>query len=262
MKFTNFLTAGAFALSLVSPIATADDADTTMSDAQKKQMEQVIHDYLVKNPEVLLEASQALQQKQQQNMQEQAKAAIKEGGAQMFQDTLTVSGNPKGNVTVVEFFDYRCHYCAKMTPILDDLVKNDSDVRIIYKEFPIFGGSSELASKAAIAAAKQGKYKPMHDALFNLGKNFEEKDIMNAAQKLGLDMNKLKKDMDSKEVKDMLDANRQLAEKLKLMGTPAFIVAPTPNGQFKQGTDAFSFIPGAATKEALQKLIKEATTKS
>jgi protein-disulfide isomerase len=235
----------------------ADDAASSMTDAQKKETEKVIHDYLVNNPEVLLEASQALQQKQQQNMQQQAQSAIQENADDLFKGKLTSVGNVKGNVTVVEFFDYQCIHCKKMTPIIDGLVKKDSDLRVVYKEFPIFGKSSETASRAALAAGMQGKYKQMHDALLNIEKHLDDQIVMDTAKSLGLDMKKLKKDMDSKEVTDILESNRQLAEKLHLMGTPAFIVASTPNGKFKKGTEP-SFIPGAATEESLQELIKKA----
>jgi protein-disulfide isomerase len=260
VKFTNLLAAGALATTLVSSAVIAAEATTTapsMSDAQKKDIEKVVHDYLVANPEVLLEASQALQTKQQQNMQQQAQSAIQENAAQLFQGKLTTTGNPKGNVTVVEFFDYQCIHCKKMSPTLDSLVKKDSDLRVIYKEFPIFGKSSEIASRVALAAGMQGKYQAMHEALFKIEKRLDNKLVMEAAKSVGLDMAKLKKDMDGKEVTAILEDNRQLAEKLHLMGTPAFIVASTPNGLLKAGTEP-SFIPGAASEESLQELIKKA----
>jgi protein-disulfide isomerase len=259
VKFTNLLTAGALATSLLSPAINAADATApaALTDAQKKEFEKVIHDYLVSNPEVLLEASQALQQKQQQNMQQKAQAAILENVAQIFEGKLTTAGNPKGNVTIVEFFDYQCIHCKKMAPTMDSLIKKDRDLRVIYKEFPIFGQSSDTASRAALAAAMQGKYMAMHEALLKIENRLDEKQIMDTAKSVGLDVTKLKTDMNSKEVSDILTANRQLAEKLQLMGTPAFIVASTPDGQFKTGSDV-SFVPGAASEESLQELIKKA----
>lgn len=258
MKFTNLLTAGALATSLVSSaVMAADPTPTPMPEAQKKQFEQLIHDYLISNPEVLIEASQALQQKQQQNMQQQAQSAIQENAAQLFQAGSTTVGNPKGNVTIVEFFDYQCSHCKKMGPTMDSLVKKDSGLRVIYKEFPIFGKSSETASRAALAAGMQGKYLQMHNELLKTEKRLDDQIVMDIAKNLGLDMEKLKKDMDSKEVTDTLDSTRQLAEKLHLMGTPAFIVAATPGGQLKAGTEP-SFVPGAASEETLQEFIKKA----
>lgn len=258
MKFSSFLTAGALASTLVLPTAMAADASSSsMSDTQKKDIEKVVHDYLLSNPEVLLEASQALQQKQQQNMQQQAASAIQEQAPQLFQGDLTSVGNKKGNVTVVEFFDYQCIHCKKMSPTMESLVKKDANLRVIYKEFPIFGKSSETASRVALAAGMQGKYMAMHEALLKMDKRLDDKVVMDAAKSLGLDMTKLKKDMQSKEVTAILDGNRQLAEKLHLMGTPAFIIAATPEGKFKTGSEP-SFVPGAASEESLQEMIKKA----
>lgn len=246
---------------MVSPTVFA--ANATNSNAfnsdQKKEMEKVIHDYLVNNPEVLLEASQALQQKQQQAMQEQAQGAIKENANQLFSDNLTVMGNPKGGVTLVEFFDYQCIHCKKMAPALNNLIKKDKNLRIVYKEFPIFGKSSDTASRVALAAAMQGKYQAMHDALIQQDKRLTDQVVMDLAKSVGLDMTKLKTDMQSKTVTDALEANRQLAEKLHLMGTPAFVVGSTPNGQLKANTTP-AFIPGAASEEALQDLINKASS--
>lgn len=258
MKFTNVLTVSALAASLMSATVMADETlASSMSDAQKKEIEKVVHDYLVANPEVLVEASQTLQQKQQQNMQQQAQSAIKDNTEQLFQTKSAVAGNPKGSVTVVEFFDYQCGHCKKMSPILDQLIKKDSDLRVVYKEFPIFGKSSEFASKAALAAGMQNKYQAMHQALLNMEQRLDDKNVLDAAKKVGLDMKKFKLDLESKEVNDTLEANRALAEKLHLMGTPAFIVASTPDGQFKAGSEP-SFVPGAASEETLQELIKKA----
>jgi protein-disulfide isomerase len=262
MKLKTILTAGALATTLVSQGLMAADVATApvtsaMGDTQKKEIEQIIHDYLVTNPEVLIEASQVLQQKQQKTLQDQAKSAISENAASLFDGKLTTIGNPKGRVTVVEFFDYQCIHCKKMSPILNSLIKKDSDVRVIFKEFPIFGKSSELASRAALAAGMQGKYQAMHEALMKTEKRLDDNVLMEIAKSVGLDTKKLKKDMDSKEVSDILDANRQVAEKLHLMGTPAFIVAATPDGKFKVGSEP-SFVPGEASEEALQEMVKKA----
>lgn len=253
MEFKKILKVGALASVLSSPMLMAAGASSNnQNDFEKK-----VHDYLVNNPEVLVEASQALQQKQQRNLQEQAKAAIGENANAVFSGTLAVAGNPKGKVTLVEFFDNQCIHCKHMVPVINTLVEKNSDLRVIYKEFPIFGQDSEMASKVALAAAMQGKYTQMHDALLKLEGKLNEKVVMNAAKSLGLNMEKLKKDMDSKTVTDLLEDNRKLAEKLHLMGTPAFIVASTPNGVLDAKTQP-TFIPGAASEQDLQALIKKA----
>lgn len=255
VKIKKLLVASALSTALVAPASFAADSFT---DAQKQDFQKMVHDYIVNNPEVLVEASQALQQKQQQNMQEQAKSAIAENANQLFVGNTTSVGNPKGDVTLVEFFDYQCGHCKKMKPVMSELVKNDKNLRVLYMEFPIFGKSSELASRAALAASMQGKYQQMHNALFDIDSRLDEKLIMGAASSIGLNVEKLKTDMNSKEVSNMLDVNRKLAEKLRLMGTPAFIVASTPKGVFKAGSTP-AFVPGAASQQALQDLIKKAS---
>lgn len=239
---------------MASPITVAANS---MSPEQQKDVEKIVHDYLLNNPEVLVEVSQALQQKQQQNVQQQAKSAIMENAGELFGGKLAVSGNPKGAVTMVEFFDYQCIHCKKMAPTIAELIKKDSNLRVIYKEFPIFGKSSEVAAKAALAAGMQGKYQQMHDALLKTEKRLDDKVVMDTAKSVGLDIKQLQKDMDSKTVTEQLDANRQLAEKMHLMGTPAFVIASTPAGQFDAKKEP-TFIPGAASQEVLQDLISKA----
>ena len=257
MKIKRLLTVGILASAVASPVMAAD----TLSAEQQQQIEKVVHNYLLKNPEVLVEVSQVLQKKQQQNMQQQAKSAILDSGDQLLAGTMSVAGNPKGNVTLIEFFDYQCIHCKKMAPVISELIKKDSNLRVVYKEFPIFGGSSEYASKAVLAAAMQGKYLPLHEALLALDKRLDPKLIMSTAKSLGLDTTKLEKDMASKLVADELAASRALAEKLHLMGTPAFIVAATPGGKFSV-TPEPAFIPGGASVEDLQALIKKASKKA
>lgn len=255
MKVSSLLIVGA--LFATSSAAMADQAAAPISSTQTKEIEKIVHDYLVNHPEVLIEASQALQQKQQETMQQQAQSAIQKNADQLFTDSMTVIGNPKGNVTLVEFFDYQCIHCKKMSPVIAGLVKKDGNLRVVFKEFPIFGKSSETASRAALAAAMQGKYMQMHEALIGQEKRLNDEIINQAAQSIGLDMEKFKTDMNSQKVTDALNANRQLAEKLHLMGTPAFVIASTPAGQFKQGSQP-AFIPGAASEETIVELIKKA----
>ncbi|MDP3560323.1 MAG: DsbA family protein [Legionellaceae bacterium] len=232
-------------------------AEASFTEAQKQEIQNIVHQYLVQNPTVLMEASQALQKQTQDKMATQAKTAIVKEAALIFVDPLTVVGNPKGKVTLVEFFDYQCIHCKKMAPTLENLVAKNKDLRVIYKEFPIFGKSSEVASRAALAAAMQGKYLALHDALIKDDKHLSDKSVMDLAQKAGLNMEQLKKDMNGKTVTDQLAATRQLAEKLYLMGTPAIIIAATPDGQWKAGAEP-TFLPGAASEETLQAIIQKA----
>ncbi len=258
MKLTKLLTVSALASALVSPTVIADT--TSISPEQKVQIEKIIHDYLLSSPEVLMEASQALQAKQQLAQQTEAKSAITQNVSELLNEKLAVDGNPKGDVTVVEFFDYQCGHCKKMKPVIADILAKNKNVRVVYKEFPIFGKTSEIAAKAALAAGMQGKYMAMHDALLQLDKSVTKEVVDETAKSLGLNVAKMQADMDSKAITDELANNRQLAEKMHLMGTPAFVVLSTPAGVFKAGSET-SFIPGGTSAEALQALVNKAAGK-
>lgn len=258
MKRNYLLVTTALVAAMGSSVMRADDATPpALSPENKQQIERVVHDYLVKNPEVLIEASQVLQMKQQQQMQEQAKSAISQNTQELLQGSITAVGNAKGNVTLVEFFDYNCGHCKKMKFVIDDLMSKNNNLRVIYKEFPIFGKDSEVASKMAIAAGMQGQYPRVQEALFRDGGPLNEEKVMYIAKKSSLNMKKLKADMESKTVSDMLKENRELAEKLHLMGTPAFVVLSTPEGKFKPDSE-IAFVPGAASEKSLQELINKA----
>ena len=143
-----------------------------------------------------------------------------------------------------------------MAPVISKLIKADSNLRVVYKDFPIFGKGSNYAAKAALAAKMQGKYQALHDALITKKQRLSPSIVLKTADSVGINTTKLKADMKSKEVEDALKTNMKLAESLRLMGTPAFVVAYTPNGKFSHGNKAF-FVPGAASEGALQSLIKE-----
>lgn len=258
MKVKSIISGIALSTMLTAPAVMAADA---MNAQQKKAIETIVHDYLVSNPEVLIEASQALQKKQQNTMQAQAQSAIIENAQTLFAGNSTTVGNPKGDVTVVEFFDYQCIHCKKMAPVMSELVDNNKNLRVVYVEFPIFGKSSEIASRAALAAAMQNKYTPFQKALLKQDKKLTKGSILKIAKSVGLDMKQLEKDMQSDNISKILQDNRKLAEAMRLMGTPAFVIASTPNGKFKEGSDP-TFIPGAASKESLKELIKKASSKS
>ena len=255
----NFLFAGALLFSVNSLAKMPADVPSTITPEQKKQFEMIIHDYLVENPDVLVEASQVLQKRQQEAMQKDSKNAIAKNSADLVTGDLAVAGNKDGSVTLVEFFDYQCIHCKKMEVVVDSLIKKNKDLRVVYKEFPIFGKDSELASKVAMAAAMQGKYIQLQNALFKVKVRLNEKKIMEVAETVsGLDMERLKTDIKSAKVADTLKDNRKLAEKIHLMGTPAFVVISTPNGKLGANGGNAAFIPGAASENSLQELIDKA----
>lgn len=213
------LLAALFALAL--PAA----ADPNFNEAQKKEIEQVVRDYLLKNPEILLEVSQVLDAKQKQTEAEQRDKALAENADAIFRAPHDfVAGNPKGDVTLVEFFDYNCGWCKKGFPEVLSLIEKDKSLRVVMKEFPIFGGDSDYAAKAALAAMKQGKYWELHSALLSHEGKVTSAVVDETAKATGLDMEKLKADMESPEVAKAIAENQALARTLAINGTPAFII--------------------------------------
>lgn len=250
------LLVAAVALSMMAQVTPVAAKSSSFSGQQKTDIEKIVHNYLVEHPEVLLEASKALQKKQQQVMKQQAEGAIAQNAAALFNSDSPVTGNAKGDITLVEFFDYQCVHCKHMAPVIKELVNNNKDLRVVYKDFPIFGKGSDFAARAALAAAMQGKYMELHNALIDKKQRLSPSIILQAADSVGINTTKLKADMKSDKISAMVKANMQLAEKLRLMGTPAFVVAKTPNGEFKAGGKTY-FLPGAASAEALQGVITE-----
>lgn len=220
---------------------------------QVNQIQHVIHDYLVKNPEVLIEASQALQMKEAAKAETAAQQAIVQFKNQLFNDPASpTAGNPNGTVTLVEFFDYQCIHCKAMTSAIQALVTKNPNLKVVFKELPIFGGNSQLASQVALAAAKQGKYMAFHDAVLAAANPITPDKVWSIASKVGLDITKLKADMNSPEIQKQIQDNFSLAQSLKLMGTPTFVLSDKNLSQFK-------FIPGQTTQDDLQQKITALT---
>lgn len=254
-KFTTLVAISAL---IASPLALAQPQP--MSPEQTKQVEQVVHSYLVKNPQVIVESLQTLQQQQV----DQAKKAVQktQENAPKFADALfhqgndPVAGNANGKVTVVDFFDYQCPHCTHMTPILEAVIAANPNLRVVFKEFPIRGALSEFASKAALAANAQGKYFEFHKALMKQAtdKTLTEDAILQVAKSVGLDMTKLKADMNSDAIKNQIKDTYKLAQSLQLMGTPAFFIAKSDITTSAKPT-AIVFIPGQVDQTKLKDTI-------
>jgi protein-disulfide isomerase len=207
-------------------LAQAPAADTRLfSPEQKRAIEEIVKDYLIANPEVFLEVQQSLEAKMEQIQAERIKAAIAQNARDIYHSAdAPVAGNPKGDITVVEFFDYNCGYCKRGFPELAKLIDKDPKVRVVLKELPILSKGSEEAARVALAARLQGKYWDVHRALLESKGQANEAVALKIAEKLGLDMAKLKKDMDSPEIKAEIERVRELANKMGINGTPHFLV--------------------------------------
>ena len=146
------------------------------------EFEQRVRDFLLEHPEVIMEALQVLQQRQRSAEAESLKRTIAARRDEIFNDpSAPVGGNPSGDVTVVEFFDYNCHYCRRVAPTLAEVEEADANLRIVYKEFPILGAGSQFAARAALAAQKQGRYVPFHIALMRAQEQLNEHHVMKIA---------------------------------------------------------------------------------
>lgn len=237
-----------------STATTTNSANTSgISSSEKAKIETIVHDYLLKNPEVVIQAVQNFQKKQYEDAEQTVKQTQKIAGnfaSPLFHQANDPSiGSPNAKVTVVEFFDYQCPHCIDMAPVITDIMKKNPEVRIVFKEFPIRGPMSEVAAKAALAANKQGKYYEFSHALLTANKQLTEELIYNTAQSVGLDVAKLKTDMNTKEITDQLNANVKLAQNLKLFGTPAFFIGKTDSDQ------GINYVPGQMNLTQMQSAI-------
>ena len=215
--------AGLIAVAGTGVAVGADDSGFT--DAQKKAIEQIVRDYLTKNPDILLEMSQELEKRQTAAQEAERKKAISENAELLFRSPRDhIAGNPAGDVTVVEFFEYNCPYCKRAAADLLKLIETDKKVRVVFKELPIFGQDSEDAAKLALAAGRQDKYLEMHLGLLAKPGKINKAIGLRVAKDLGLDVAKLEQDMKLKDVELAIEEARQVAEKIGLQGTPLYLV--------------------------------------
>ena len=208
-----------------APNGALAQADT-LTPAQRHAIEDAVGDYLRKNPEILIEAINILRQREQAAETADARNVIAARGPELFNDEATpVAGNPDGDVTLVEFFDYRCGYCKRVFPTVKKLIEDDGNIRFVFKEFPILGPASVYAARAALASHGQGKYQEFHDALMAAKGGLTENGVLRIADSVGLDRGKLLEEMNRNEAEyDRVFArNRDLAQALKINGTPAFV---------------------------------------
>jgi protein-disulfide isomerase len=213
---------------------------------QRKAIEAIIHDYLMQNPDVLIDALREAQAKADSDADTKAAQVLRDRRHEVFDDPATpVGGNPQGDVTVVEFFDYRCPYCKQVHPAIQKLLDQDRKLRFVYKEFPVLGEQSDIAAHAALAARLQGKYEPLHNAMMAAKGQITEDVVYRLAGSVGLDVDRLKRDMADPEIDRALSANRALAKALELRGTPGFVIGD-------------HLIPGAIDFDALKTMVADA----
>lgn len=231
---------------LISAAAPAFAAATDMVPAQREAIEGIIHDYLLHNPDVLLEALRGAEEKLNHEADVKATKVLNERQSEVFNDRASpVAGNPRGDVTIVEFFDYRCPYCKQVLPSLQTLLKEDHNLRFVFKELPVLGPQSVTAARAALAAERQGKYEAFHNAMMATKGQITDDTVYKVAGSIGLDVDRLKQDMSAPEIEQALKANLALADALNIHGTPGFIIGKR-------------IVPGAVDLDALRNMIADA----
>lgn len=239
---TAVLTAGWFALKAEAQ-RTQVSPQVSTGAAELDPFEQRVREYLLKNPEVIMEALQILQERQRAAEAENLKRTIVTRSEDILDDPAApVGGNPEGDVTLVEFFDYNCPYCRRVAPTVAEIIAADPDLRVVYKEFPILGPGSTFAARAALAAQRQGKYAPFHEALMRAGQSLDEEQVLEIAEAVGLDTERLDQDMQDPAIQEAIARNLQLANALGITGTPSFVIGDR-------------VVPGAADLRTLQSLI-------
>lgn len=199
-----------------------------MTDAEKEQFGAAVRSYLMENPEVLIEAMTELEQRRQADEAKNDTAMLSQLSEQIYNDGHSwAGGNPDGDVTVVEFIDYRCGVCRQVFPHVEETVANDGNIKIILKDLPILGQESEMAARFAIAVKQiegDDAYKKVHDNFYTMRGNVTVEGLKATAEDMGFDADKVITTMNSDAVSDVLRKNAQLADALRISGTPTFII--------------------------------------
>lgn len=195
---------------------------------RRGEFEAMLKAYFDEHPEIIAEVSQKLRAKQLAERQAQGQKALADNRSELLEEGADpVIGNPHGDVTLVEFFDNECPFCKKLSPAIERLLSEDSGVRVVLKEFPILGPGSEISARYALASIGQGKYSQFHTALMEdktPEHQLAEPHILEIAAKAGLDVERLKKDAAKPAIAARIEANRTLARKLTISGTPGLVV--------------------------------------
>ena len=230
----------------VSGCSTTAKNTTSAATLSSEPTDAAIERYIRAHPEVIEQSLQAMEAKREAEQKERQKVALKTKQDELLHDPLSpVSGNPKGEITVVEFYDYRCGFCKKAASAVTELQKVDPRVRVVYKDFPILGEPSEIAAKAALASQAQGKHQAFHEALLASHADMTKESVLKIAAKTGLNAKRLEADMADPKWKGVIAKNRALARELGISGTPGFIVGN-------------ELVPGALDLNGLKELIARA----
>jgi protein-disulfide isomerase len=235
------------ALLLLPPLALPAAAIAQgFTEAQRAEIVDILRRALREDPSILRDALGSLDADDQRARQQARRDAIERNEAALFRDAADPSrGNPRGDVTIVEFFDARCGYCKQMHPAMEALLRRDPNVRVVMKDLPILGPNSVVAARALLAAQRQGRYAELQDALMQLRGEPTEPVLREQAQRVGLDWSRLRRDMEDPAIARRIEANMRLAQALGVEGTPALVIGRT-------------LVPGAVDLPQLERLVAAA----
>ncbi len=231
---------------VVLAIAPAAAQPRPATEPDRAQIRQILIDILREEPQLILEALQALEAREQAQAEARQREALTSRTAALERDSDDlVTGNPAGDVTIVEFFDYRCPFCKRAQAPIEQAVRADGRVRVVHKQMPILGPESVQASRAVLAAQTQNRAAELHRALMALPGQLTEAELFRQARSVGLDEARLKRDMTNPAIDQQLSRSLELARALDIRGTPAFVI-----GQ--------RLIPGVVEAAALAEAIQAA----
>ncbi len=243
----NILLKAGFALVLaLAPLAaSAQEMSRVQLDLTEDRIKELVYQAIRENPDIIMEAVAILQRREDDAQIAQTRSVLNDQRQMLESDpNAPVLGNPDGDVTIVEFFDYNCPYCKRAMPEVQAILDSDPNVRLVYREWPILGEASVFASRAALASRTQGKYEEMHLAMMGLNGRVGEERVMKVARDLGLDLDKLRADMQSPEVEEHIATSMRLAQALGFNGTPSFVI-----GQ--------ALVPGFVERDQLQQYVDD-----
>jgi protein-disulfide isomerase len=226
MRLLKFFSAACLAITMALPAQALDL--TKMTNEERAIFRDEVRAYLMEQPEVILEAVNQLEARQQQQAAQADLALVSDNADELFNDGYSfVGGNPDGDITLVEFLDYKCHYCRKAHEEVAKMLATDGNIRLVVKEFPILGEQSILASQFAIAVKQVAGgevYKAMNDSLMTFPGEFSMPTLTRLATTFGLDMAEIEQRMNSPEVAEEIQKTRALAQQMRITGTPTFIL--------------------------------------
>lgn len=234
-----------FLLAAAGLVAGAPALAQSFTEAQRQEIIAILREALQRDPTILREALAALEQAEERSRREAQRDAIRAQRAALFENPDDpIRGNPRGDVTIVEFFDVRCPYCKRLHGEMAELLRRDRNLRVILKDLPILGPQSVVAARALLAAQRQGRHAELHDALMRLSGPPTEAAIRAEARRLGLDADRLFRDMEDPAIQRRIEANLALARALHIEGTPALVIGER-------------LIPGAIPAEEIARLVAE-----